>query len=79
MAAIAYTILTREIVAHHGPDSMLATAVGKDRKAKISLAAYAAAVPLAFVEQWVSDAIFVLVAAMWLVPDKRIESRMDEH
>ncbi len=79
MAAIAYTILQREIMVHHGPDSMLATAVGKDRKAKISLISYVAAVPLAFVEQWASDAIYVLVAAMWLVPDKRIESKMDEH
>ena len=79
MAAIAYTILQAEIVKHHGPDSLLATAVGRDWKAKLSLLAYLAAIPLAFVEQWVSDGIYAVVAAMWLVPDKRIEKRLDEH
>jgi uncharacterized membrane protein len=78
MAAIAYTILQTEIVKHHGPDSLLATAVGRDWKAKLSLLAYLAAIPLAFVEQWVSDGIYAVVAAMWLVPDKRIESRLHD-
>ena len=79
MAAIAYTILQYQIVSHHGRDSMLAVATGRDWKGKVSLVGYLAAIPLAFVEQWASDAIYVLIAAMWLVPDKRIESRMDAH
>ena len=77
MAAIAYTILQHEIVAHHGPDSVLASAVGSDWKARISLPSYIAAIPLAFVEPWISDGLFVAVALIWLVPDKRIESKLD--
>lgn len=77
MAAIAYTILQREIVLHHGKDSFLATAVGRDVKGRISPLAYLAAIPLAFVEQWISDALYILVALMWLVPDNRIESRLE--
>jgi uncharacterized membrane protein len=79
MAAIAYTILTMEIVAHHGPDSVLAAAIGKDVKGKISIVGYVAAIALAFVDQWFSDAIYVTIALLWLVPDKRIEKRLDEH
>ena len=78
MAAIAYTILALEIVAHHGPDSLLATAIGKDVKGKISIVGYVAAIGLAFVEQWLSDAIYVAIVFLWLVPDKRIESRLDQ-
>ena len=76
MAAVAYTILQRELVVHQGKDSILATAVGDDRKGRLSLLAYMAAIPLAFVEQWISDAIYIGVALMWFVPDKRIESRL---
>ncbi len=79
MAAIAYTILTMEIVSHHGPDSVLAAAIGKDVKGKISIVGYVAAIALAFVDQWFSDAIYVAIALLWLVPDKRIEKRLDEH
>lgn len=78
MAAIAYIVLQKLIVAHHGPDHVLATAVGKDRKGKISMAMYVAAIPLAFVNQWISDALYVAVAAIWLVPDRRIESILKE-
>jgi uncharacterized membrane protein len=77
MAAIAYTILQREIVVHHGPDSVLARAVGSDWKAKISLLSYVAAIPLAFVEPWISDGLYILVALIWLAPDRRIESKLD--
>jgi len=73
MAAIAYTILVRVIVAHEGPTSKLAAALGSDTKGKVSLLLYAASVPLAFVEPWISDAIFVTVAAIWFIPDRRIE------
>ncbi len=76
MAAIAYTILKETIIAEHGPGSKLAAAVGTDTKGKLSLALYAAAIALAFVNQWISDGIYVFVALMWLVPDRRIESKI---
>ena len=75
-AAIAYTILLRAIIAHQGPGSALAKAVGSDRKGKLSALLYVAAIPLAFVATWLSAAIYVLVALIWLVPDPRIESRL---
>jgi len=73
MSAVAYTVLQHAILAHHGPNSKLARAVGSDTKGKLSLALYLAAIVLAFVNQWISDAIYVAVAMMWLVPDRRIE------
>jgi uncharacterized membrane protein len=78
MAAIAFTILARAIVADQGADSKLAAALGKDLKGKLSRALYAAAIPLAFVNEWIADAIYILVALVWLVPDPRIESRLLE-
>ncbi len=77
MAAIAYSILSREIVMHHGPDSLLAKAMGSDVKGKASIVAYVAAIALAFVDRRIADALYILVALMWLVPDRRIESRLD--
>ncbi len=76
LAAIAYTILQHAIVAEQGPGSRLAAAVGNDVKGKASAALYAAAIPLAFVNQWIADGVYVFVALMWLVPDRRIESRL---
>jgi len=73
MAAVAYFILVRAIIAVHGRDSELAKAVGRDWKGKIPLAAYAAAMALAFVNPWISCALYVAVALMWLIPDRRIE------
>ncbi len=73
MAAIAYWILQQLIIASQGPDSLLKRAVGGDWKGKASPAAYAAAIPLAFWSQWVSLGLYVLVALIWLVPDRRIE------
>lgn len=78
LSAIAYTILQTMIVAHHGKDSKLAAAVGSDGKGKLSLALYTMAIPLAFVNQWIADGIYVLVALLWLIPDKRIESKLTE-
>ena len=78
LSGAAYTILTRTIVLEEGPQSKLALAVGRDQKGYLSLALYAAAIPLAFVHQSVSDAIYVLVALMWLAPDPRIEKRVVE-
>jgi TMEM175 potassium channel family protein len=77
-AAVAYFLLQSAIIADQGPGSRLAVAVGKDLKGKISPVLYAAAIPLAFVREWLADAIYVAVALMWLVPDPRIESRVRE-
>jgi uncharacterized membrane protein len=76
-SAMAYFILVRTILAELGPRSKLALAMGRDVKGKISPVLYAVAIPLAFVNQWISDGIYVLVALIWLVPDSRIESRLD--
>jgi len=73
MAAIAYTILQNAIVSLHGRNSKLANALGSDRKGKLSLLAYLLAIPLAFFNQWISDGLYVFVAMVWLVPDRRIE------
>ena len=78
MAAIAYTILQNVIIKRH-PDSMLARAVGSDLKGKISIVLYLIAIPAAFLHQLISDAIYVTVALIWLVPDRRIESRYASH
>ncbi len=75
-AAIAYTILVRALLAHHGRDSTLARAIGVDYKGKISLTLYLAAIPLAFFQGWVSCALYALVALIWLVPDSRIVKAM---
>ena len=76
MAGVAYYILTRTIVRHLGPHSAIAVAVGKDVKGMVSVVMYAAAIPLAFVSRWMADAIYVAVVLMWLVPDRRIESKL---
>ena len=72
-AAIAYTILQQEIIRANGRGSILARAIGGDRKGKISLALYIVAIPLAFANHLVSDALYVIVALVWLIPDRRIE------
>jgi uncharacterized membrane protein len=76
LAGIAYVVLQNTIIKDQGPGSTLAAAVGRDLKGKISAALYAAAIPLAFVRQWISDLIYVSVALLWLVPDRRIESQL---
>jgi uncharacterized membrane protein len=73
MAAIAYYILQCAIIAKHGRDSLLATAIGSDWKGKLSPVLYLAAIPLSFVHPWIGNAIYVFVALIWLVPDRRIE------
>lgn len=75
-AALAYTILQRLIVKEHGDHSLLAEAVGKDLKGKISLVFYIIAIPSAFLSPWIAGALYVLVALVWLVPDKRIENKI---
>jgi len=76
-SAIAYTILAKTIIGHEGPRSKLREAVGRDVKSKLSLVLYVAAIPLAFVARAVSLAIYVFVALVWLVPDRRIESKLE--
>ncbi len=73
MAATAYYILQRAIIAQQGRDSLLASAIGKDWKGKLSPVCYFIAIPLAYVSSWISNGLFVLVALIWLVPDRRIE------
>ena len=77
MAAIAYTILQTSILACAGKNERLKAAVGKDRTGKLSLALYIAAIPVAFVDRRISDAIYVAVALIWLVPDRRIEATLE--
>ena len=78
LSAIAYTILQLAIIRSQGTQSLLAGAIGRDRKGKFSMVAYVAAIGLAFVSSWVSIAIYVLVALIWLIPDTRIESALQK-
>jgi uncharacterized membrane protein len=77
-AGTAYFILTRSLIAHHGKDSTLGASIGGDRKGRMSLAAYAVAIPLSFVQPWVACACYVGVAIMWLIPDPRIEKALHQ-
>jgi uncharacterized membrane protein len=74
MPAIAYYLLQQAILHRHGRHSVLAEALGRDLKGKLSPVLYAAGIGLAFVYPWLSIALYVLVALMWLVPDRRIEN-----
>lgn len=78
LAAIAYFMLQHAIILSQGKDSILAKAVGKDIKGKISPILYAAAIPLAYVRPWLSGGIYILVALMWLIPDRRIEKALGD-
>jgi uncharacterized membrane protein len=73
MAAVAYWILQQTIIARHGGESLLAKAVGRDLKGKLSPVLYVIAIIAAFIAPWVAGALYVLVAVLWLVPDRRIE------
>jgi uncharacterized membrane protein len=74
LAALAYLLLQRTIIADQGPDSKLASAVGKDVKGGASLLLYLLALPAAFLQPMISHAIYVLVALLWLIPDRRLEA-----
>jgi uncharacterized membrane protein len=76
LAAVAYYILVRALISLHGGESTLATAVGRDFKGKVSLAIYAVAIPLALVDSWIAFGLYVLVAVIWLIPDRRIEKTL---
>jgi uncharacterized membrane protein len=76
LASIAYLWLERSIIACEGPESKLASAVGEDLKAKISLLIYVMAIPLAFVHPWIAIAAYVVNASIWFIPDRRIEAAL---
>ena len=76
MAAIAYVILQQRIIASEGPASLLARATGHDWKGRLSPILYLAAIPLAYASHWIAQGIYVLVALIWLVPDRRIEDAL---
>jgi uncharacterized membrane protein len=76
MAGVAYYLLVRAIVAHHGRDSRVAIALGRDIKGKVSVLLYMVALPMAFINRWVAGGIYALVALVWFVPDTRIERRL---
>ena len=73
LAAIAYFILAHALVSLHGKDSVIATALGADFKGKVSIVIYAVGISLALVKWWIAFTLYVLVAIMWLIPDRRIE------
>ncbi len=77
MAAMAYMVLQRTIIRQQGEGSVLARAVGKDFKGKLSPVIYLTAIPLAFVNSWLANGLYVLVAIIWIVPDRRIERALD--
>jgi uncharacterized membrane protein len=78
MAAIAYYILQRTIIAKEGRESLLAQAVGRDWKGKLSPLLYLTAVPLAFVSSWIAGGLYVFAALLWLIPDPRIEKEIEK-
>lgn len=79
LAAISYTILQNKIMKHFkGENELLASAIGSDLKGKISIVCYTLAIPLAFANTWISNVLYVFVAAMWFIPDRRIERKVDE-
>jgi len=77
MAAIAYYILQRAIIAIDGRESVLARALGRDWKGKLSPAIYLSAMPLAWVSPWISAALYIFAALLWLIPDRRIERALE--
>jgi len=77
-AALAYFVLSRMLISHHGRESVLASAVGSDFKGKVSLVCYAIAVPAAFASTGLACALYVVVAIMWLIPDRRIEHALTQ-
>lgn len=77
MAGIAYYVLQRTIINQQGPRSILATAIGGDWKGKLSPALYFIAVPTAFVNPWISTGLYVFIALIWFIPDRRIERMLE--
>src|SRR5262249_37608394 len=78
LAGCAYYLLSRVLVAHHGKESALAVAVGRDFKGKLSVLIYAVAIPVAFFDPRLACALYAVVAVIWLIPDRRIETTLAE-
>lgn len=78
MAGLAYVILARALTKHHGKHSRLAVAIGRDFKGIISVIVYAVAIPLSFLNPWIAFSLYVLVAIVWFIPDRRIENAFRE-
>jgi len=76
MSALAYYLMVRALMAQHESNSILVAALGNGKKERVSLALYTAAIPLAFVSSWIAFGIYITVAVMWLIPDRRIENKM---
>lgn len=77
-AAIAYFLLSKNLVRHHGKESTLAISIGQDKKGIASIVIYAVAIPLALIRPWIAYSCYVLVAIMWLIPDSRIEKNISK-
>ena len=77
MSGVAWLLLERALIARNGKDSLLAKAVGREVKGKVSALIYACAIGLAFVHAWIAELLYASVALMWIVPDRRIESRVE--
>ena len=78
LSGLSFFILVRALIAHHGADSVIAHVLGEDKKGMFASLIYAAAIPLAFVSAWIAVAMYVAVAIMYLVPDKRLEKKLAE-
>ena len=78
LSGLAYYIMVRVLMAHHGRDSLLAEAIGKDVKGLRSLYIYTIAISLAFVSPWIAFGLYVIVAIMWFIPDRRIENKLSK-
>lgn len=76
LSAMAYFIMVRAMLAHHGRDSVLASALGDGKKERVSLILYSVAIPLAFAAAWIAATLYVVVAILWLIPDRRIERQL---
>lgn len=76
-AAVAYSIMVRILLRHHGGESVLARAIGSDLKGNLSMLSYVVGLALAFVQPWMAWAIYILIAIVWLIPDRRIERTLD--
>jgi len=79
MAAVAYYVLQRAIIALQGSNSLLASALGRDWKGKLSPLIYLTAIPLAFVSPWIANGLYAFAALLWLIPDRRIERVLEKH
>ncbi|SPE24082.1 conserved membrane hypothetical protein [Burkholderiales bacterium] len=77
MAAIAYSVLQNAVIHLHGKESILATAIGADLKGKVSILFYLVAIAFAFLNTWLSVSLYILVACLWFLPDRRIERQVD--